>query len=114
MRALVTFHGGRATAALLSLLLIACASAPPGGPTILIETAARGQPVAGANCVATIGSVHWNVITPAVLKIGEARGGLRLVCDKSGFRTSELIFRSEQGTAPFVYPKRFVIDLNPA
>ena len=126
---------------LLGLLLTACAITPPGEPGIALETAARGQPLAGATCVATIGPMRWDVTTPAVLAIGDARGALHIVCDKPGFRSSELIFRPESGVSSGVsagfgsggygsgiglglsfplggasarYPKRLVIDLNPA
>ena len=145
MRAFRWIKLQHALAALLPLWLGACAVAPPGQPGILLETAVRGQPVAGATCAASIGPVHWDVTTPAVLALGDARGELRIVCEKPGFRTSELIFRSDSGgsfgaasgvSAGFgsgVYgsglglglsfplggtaahfPKRLVIDLNPA
>ena len=125
---------------LLWALLTACAGVSTGEPVILIETAARGQPVAGAACVATVGPVCWDVKTPAVLAVGGARGELHVICEKPGFRPSELIFRAAAGgygtgvsagfgggihgssigmgiplggiSAP--YPRRLVIDLNPA
>lgn len=140
MRLLVWFPFRRAGALLLPSLLTACAAIQPGEPDMLLETAARGQSIAGATCAATIGLVRWEVSTPAVLAIGDARGELHIVCDKPGFRRSELIFRPESGAtsgvnagfgsggygsgiglglrfplggAPAYFPKRMVIDLNP-
>lgn len=130
----------RAAVLLLPSLLMACAGMSPGESGILLETAARGQPMIGATCSATMGSARWNVKTPAVLAIGDARGALYIVCEKPGFRTSELIFRPETGStgaasagfgvggyhsgiglglsfplggAATNYPKRLVVDLNP-
>ena len=141
MRRLVSIHLVRSAALVLPLLLAACVSTPGSEPAIVLETAARGQPEPGANCVASIGSVRWQVTTPAVLAVGGARGELHIVCDKPGFRSSELIFRPEAGAASgasigfgsggygtsiglglsfplsgasATYPKRLVIDLNPA
>lgn len=144
MRILRSFDLRRVGAALLPLLpvlLTACAAAPAAEPGVVLETAARGQPVAGAVCMATIGSTRWDVTTPAVLATAGARGELHIVCNKPGFRTSELIFRPEGGVSSGVsagfgsggygsgvglglsfplggasapYPKRLVIDLNPA
>lgn len=125
----------------VAVMLSACVSAGPGQPGIMIETATQGQPLEGATCVATIGSVRWDVKTPAVIAIDGARGDLRIVCDKAGFRTSELIFKPEPGAGTTFsagvaggsyggggslgmsfplggfsgrYPKRLVLDMNQA
>lgn len=125
----------------LPVFLTGCVSTSPGEQGILLETAAQGQPITGASCVATIGTLRWDVTTPAVLAVGGARGELHIVCNQPGFRTSELIFHPETnatsgGSASFgsggygsgfglsigfplssaaaPYPKRLVIDLNPA
>ena len=141
MRAIRSIPVRRAIGALLPLLVLGgCAVTAPGESGILLETAVRGQPVAGATCAAGIGPVRWDVTTPAVLAIGDARGELHIVCDKPDFRGSELIFRPETGVSSGVsagfgsggygsgfglglsfpmggvsarYPKRLVIDLNP-
>ena len=140
MRAIRSITFRPAFAPLLALMLGACAATAPADPAIMLETAVRGQPVAGATCAASIGPVRWDVTTPVVLAIGDARGELHIVCDKPGFRSSELIFRPEAGISSGVsagfgsggygggiglglgfplggasarYPKRLVIDLNP-
>ena len=78
---------------LLPLVIAACATTGSSGGKIDIETAARGQAVAGANCMVTLGSASWNVVTPAAIEVGNAGGDLRVVCNKQGYRTSETIFR---------------------
>ena len=70
-----------------------CATVAPSEPGITIETVARGRPLEGAACTATIDVLRWDVTTPAVLAVGGAGGELRIVCDYPGFRTSELVFR---------------------
>lgn len=129
-----------AVAMLLPLMLAACVSGPQGEQGMVLETAVRGQSIAGARCSATIGSLRWDVTTPAILGVTGARGELHIVCDMPGFRTSELYFRPEPGitssgsvgfgsrgygsgvglglsfplgSAAAPYPKRLVIDLNP-
>ncbi|HYD96885.1 MAG TPA: hypothetical protein VEC01_16265 [Noviherbaspirillum sp.] len=78
---------------LLPLAIAACATTGSSGGKIDIETAARGQPVAGANCNVNLGSANWNVVTPASIEVGGGSGDLRVVCNKEGYRTSETIFR---------------------
>ena len=77
---------------LLPMALAACATTGPGGG-LAVETASRGQAVAGANCTVTTSAGSWNVITPATVSVGSVSGDLRIVCNKSGYRTSELIVR---------------------
>ena len=82
---------------LLSFALIACATTDSGNGEITVETASRGQALTGASCVVSNGGGSWNVVTPATVVVGAASGDLRVVCDKSGYRTSELIFRPSSG-----------------
>jgi hypothetical protein len=77
---------------LLPLVLTACATTGSNG-AIAIETATRGQPLPGANCVATNNAGSWNVVTPAKIAVGSANGDLHVICNKDGYRTSEMIFR---------------------
>lgn len=93
----------------LAALLGGCASVTPA-PVVLVETAARGQPLVGAACTAVIGDLRWDVTTPSTIVVGNASGTLRIVCNMDGFRTSELIFRpASYGSA---YPRRLVLDMN--
>jgi len=125
---------------LLPLTLAACATTGLNGGAIAIETATRGQPLPGANCVASNNAGSWNVLTPAKIAVGSANGDLHVVCDKNGYRTSEMIFRpagpfgSSLGlgaggggghvgvgvglSVPITlggggYPSRVVVDMNP-
>ena len=78
---------------LLPLAIAACATTGSGDGVVTIETASRGQALNGANCMVSTGSGNWNVVTPASVNIGSASGDLRVLCNKDGFRTSEIVFR---------------------
>ena len=78
---------------LLPLALAACATTGLNGGTIAIETVTRGQPLVGANCVASNNAGSWKLITPGKVVVGSANGDLHVVCNKDGYRTSEMIFR---------------------
>jgi hypothetical protein len=78
---------------LLPIALVACASTGSGGSGIAIETASKGQAVLGANCVVSTHGGNWTVTTPATVDVGGVNGNLRVVCDKEGFRTSEMVFK---------------------
>ncbi|OGB23398.1 MAG: hypothetical protein A3I66_01665 [Burkholderiales bacterium RIFCSPLOWO2_02_FULL_57_36] len=78
---------------LLSFALAACATTGSGNGTVSIETANNGQPLPGANCSVRSGAGNWDVITPATVPVGSPSGDLRVVCNKSGFRTSEVVYR---------------------
>lgn len=125
---------------LLPLVVTACATTGSGGNAIAIETSAQGQPVLGANCTVSTGSGTWNVVTPASVDIGAASGDLRVLCNKSGYRTSEAVYRPSSPYGSSVglgvggggsrvgvgvgmnfpvsigggaYPSRVTVDLNP-
>jgi uncharacterized membrane protein YfcA len=36
------------------------------------------------------GSGSWNIVTPATLQLGEANDELRIICNRAGYRTSEV------------------------
>lgn len=74
----------------LSLLLGACATGGQGDGRVSITTASNGQEFGGANCVVTTAAGSWNIVTPATLQLGSANGELRIVCNRVGYRTSEL------------------------
>lgn len=82
---------------LLSLALAACATTGPEQRGILIETTARGEPLAGTPCTVSTAAGQWNIVTPVRLDVGEPSGDLRVVCERKGFRTAETIHR---GFAP--------------
>ncbi len=88
----------RAAPILFPLLLAACASQPqrpPGQIEILSTT--RGQPLPGARCVAETGAGSWTLQTPATIQVGEPRGDLRVVCQRDGYRSSEVVIRGGAG-----------------
>lgn len=76
---------------ILPLLLAACATTGPDEGGASITTASNGQQVDGASCVVTTRSARWNIITPATLTLGRGDGDLRIICNKPGYRASELI-----------------------
>jgi hypothetical protein len=78
---------------LLPIALVACATTGSSGGRIAIETGSHGQTLAGANCSVSTNAGNWNVTTPAVVAVGSASGDLRVVCNKDGYRTSEMIYR---------------------
>ncbi len=75
---------------LLSLLLVGCASTGPNSGRVSIATAENGQEFGGASCTVLNNSQSWNIVTPTTLSIGGASGELRVVCNKLGYRTSEV------------------------
>ena len=80
----------RYTALLLPLLLTACATSGNGDGRLSVATASNGQEFAGANCSVTTNSGSWSVLTPATVQLGRANGELRIICNKAGYRTTEL------------------------
>lgn len=125
---------------LLPMAIASCATTGLSGGVINIETAAQGQALAGANCMVSTNAGNWNVVTPASVTVGSADGDLRVVCNKAGFRTSEMVFRPSTPFGSSVglgvggggghvgvgvglnfpirlgggsYPSRVTVDLNP-
>lgn len=79
--------------AMVSVLgLGACATAPVSND-LSIETVSRGQPVPGASCTVLLVEGSFNIVTPAVVPARNTRGDLRVVCNKPGYRTSEVLYR---------------------
>ncbi|MET0962599.1 MAG: hypothetical protein ABWY05_07230 [Noviherbaspirillum sp.] len=81
-----------ALASMLVLTLGACAIAPAGNE-LAIETVSAGQPLAGANCTVQTVEGSFNIVTPAAVPARNIRGDLRVVCDKQGYRSSEVLYR---------------------
>jgi hypothetical protein len=79
------------------LMLVAaiagCASTGPGDNGIGIDTVTRGQALPGANCTVSTGAGNWSIVTPAVLAVGPASGDLRILCNRQGYRSSEVLYR---------------------
>ena len=53
----------------------------------------RSQPLEGASCEVETGAGKWTVTTPGSVQVGLPQGDLRVVCNKQGYRTSEVVFR---------------------
>ena len=83
-------------AALLPAILSVsgCAVTPPFDGRVEILSTARDQALTGADCVVTTDSGSWTVQTPGHAAVGAANGDLRVVCNKAGYRTSEVIHRN--------------------
>lgn len=75
------------------LSLSACVTTPPFDGRVEILSTVRDQPLDGADCVVTTDSGSWTVQTPGFAAVGKMNGDLRVVCNKSGYRTSEVIHR---------------------
>ncbi|GAA4014953.1 hypothetical protein [Actimicrobium antarcticum] len=85
----------------VSVLVAGCATVP-ASQTMLVETRSDGQPLAGATCLVSLGSEGYTVVTPATVSVAGARGDLQVVCNKPGYRSSELLFRSARSGFPNV------------
>lgn len=86
MRQLISF-----CPVLFTVLLGACATGAGNDGRVSIVSASNGSEFAGASCVVNTNSQTWHIVTPATLMIGGANGDLHVVCNKVGYRTSELI-----------------------
>ncbi len=82
-----------------TVLLGACASGPqrPEGEVEILTTA-QGAPLSGADCRVDTGAVSQTVVTPAVVQLGQPRGDLRVVCNRAGYRSSEVLIRNPGGS----------------
>jgi hypothetical protein len=85
---------------LFPLALAACATTGSNGGSILVETVAQGQALNGASCSVSTNGGSWSVTTPASVAIGGANGDLRVICNKPGYRTSELILKPSSYANP--------------
>ena len=82
------------SALLLSAVLCGCADLPAYSGKLSVSTTSRSQPLAGAVCVVHTDAGKWTTTTPGMVSIGQPAGDLRVVCDKEGYRTSELIYKA--------------------
>lgn len=85
----------RVSIILTTLLLTACTSLPPYSGKVTILSTTKSQPLEGAMCVVETGAGRWTVQTPGTVTVGQPAGDLRVVCDKEGYRTSEVIHRGQ-------------------
>lgn len=76
----------------MTLALGACVT-PPVGNDLVIETASAGQFLPGANCTVQTTEGSFTVVTPATVPVRNTPGDLRVVCDRQGYRTSEVLYR---------------------
>ena len=88
----------RLTAVVSGLLLSSCAGLPNDDGKLEVLTMSRSQAVTGAECVVETGAGKWTLITPGSTSVGRPAGDLRVVCNKEGYRTSEVIHRAGSGT----------------
>lgn len=90
--------------AAFALLLAGCAG--PGAArsdgNVVVEASSEGHALAGAECTVTNRSGSWRVVTPASAPVGSPAGDLRVICNKDGFRSSEVVFRPSGGVTPNV------------
>lgn len=77
------------------IVLTACTTVDSNnGAETLIETTINGKPLSDAHCIINTNNENWTVTTPSNVKLGPINGDLRIVCNKQGYRTAEIIFKS--------------------
>lgn len=82
---------------ILPLILGACASVGNNDGNVAIETASNGQTVQGANCVLSNNTGRWEITTPGSAPVGSPDGTLRVLCNKAGYRASEVVYQPSYG-----------------
>lgn len=83
----------RALISLMMIVVAGCATSETESGSMRIETVTQGQPLAGANCTVHTGNGNWQLTTPGNVVVGPANGDLRIICERSGYRTAELTYR---------------------
>jgi hypothetical protein len=74
------------------LALAACATGVVSDD-LVIETVSHGRALPGANCSVQTAEGMWNIVSPAAVPARHTRGDLRVVCEKPGYRPSEVLYR---------------------
>lgn len=83
----------------LGVFMGGCADLPVYSGKLSVLTTTRSQPLKGAMCVVYTDAGKWTATTPGVVTIGKPAGDLRVVCNKDGYRTSELIYKGSSRPA---------------
>lgn len=78
---------------LTMVLAVGACATPPVSNELGIETVSGGQFLAGANCTVQTAEGSFTVLTPATVPVRNTPGDLRVVCNRQGFRTSEVVYR---------------------
>ena len=84
------------TLLLCSVVLLSACATGSQNHTLQLDTRSGGKPVTGAKCLVNFGREGYTVITPATLQTVNTQGDLQVVCNKPGYRTSELYYRRMQ------------------
>ncbi len=84
----------------LLAVLVSCASTAPSDGRVEILSTSRSQPLTGALCEVETGAGKWSVTTPGSVQLGQPQGDLRVVCNREGYRTSEVVFRRGSSGSP--------------
>lgn len=91
--------GGLVAVVVCSIVLIACASAPWHSGSVWIETTSGGAALPGASCTVSNAGFQRLITTPDTIVV-PANGDLRIVCEKSGFQTIDIIQHPAFDTGP--------------
>ena len=75
--------------------LVGCAGVPVRDGKLDVYTSTHGTSLPGAECVVRTGAGQWTVLTPAAVAVGKPAGDLHVTCNMPGYRTSEVIYRSD-------------------
>ena len=78
--------------AAMALAVGACAT-PPVNNELGIESASGGQFLPGASCTVQTAEGGFTVVTPAIVPMRNTVGDLRVICNRAGYRTSEVVYR---------------------
>ena len=81
---------------MLTAMVAACATDaadPSAQGNVEVIAASGGQQLDGASCTVNTASRRWEVRPPAVVQVGGPDGDLSVVCNKAGFRSSEVHYR---------------------
>jgi hypothetical protein len=81
----------------LSVALSGCTTLAADNGHVLIEARSDSQQLTGARCVMKTDSSRWNVVTPGDVLIVAADGDLHVLCNKPGYRASEVVYRAPPG-----------------
>jgi hypothetical protein len=84
---------------ILPVILSACASVEQGNGNVSIQAVSAGQAVPDADCQVSTYAGRWNVTTPGTVPVGSPNGDLRVLCNKAGYRASEVVYAPSYGSS---------------